>query len=86
MSVKGYVVTNASLVAAIFATSLDPQLKALAFAVIAVVSLIANLLWIGEKFREAIIRRLMRDVEDEIIRLDYLRHPTAKVDVPKDKK
>ncbi len=86
MSVKGYIVTNASLVAAIITTSLEPELKAIAMVLIAVVSLIANILWIGEKFREAIIARVMRDVKDEIIRLDYLKHPAVKADVAKDKK
>ncbi len=77
MNVKGYVITNASLVGAVFATSLDPQLKALALALIAVVSLIANLLWIGGKFREAVIKRLMADVKEEIYRLDYMKYESA---------
>lgn len=80
MSVKGYIVTNAGIVAAILATSLDTELKALAMVIIVVVSLVANLLWIGEKFRAAIIKRIMRDVEDEIIRLDYLKHPAPRIE------
>ena len=79
MSLKGYVITNATMVGAIFATSLDPNLKALAVVLIAVISFIANLLWIGEKFREAIIKKLMHDVSDETVRLGYLRRQNSTI-------
>ncbi len=74
MSLKGYIITNVSLVAGLYATSLEPELKAIAMVLIAVVSLIANLLWIGGKFREAIIARLMQDVKDEIVKLKLLNY------------
>jgi hypothetical protein len=77
MSLKGYIVTNVGIVGAVFATSLDSELKALTVVIIAVVSLVANLLWIGQKFRELIVKRLMSDVKDEIVKLKLIQYEPA---------
>ncbi len=83
MSVKAYVVTQASIVAAVLFTGLDPMMKALTIVVVAVISVIANLLYIGSKFRELITKAIMSDVHEELIRLDYLKFLPPP---PKDKK
>jgi formaldehyde-activating enzyme involved in methanogenesis len=71
MSVKAYIGTQLTVIGSVLLTNLEPNLKILTIVIVTVISVIANLLYIGGKFRNAITKAIMQDVREEIIRLDY---------------
>jgi hypothetical protein len=89
MKLSAYILVNAALFGATVASDLPTELKALTVAIIIVVGVISNLLYIGEKSRQAIMavftrdineikENAIRDFKEEIIRLDYIKHDSSR--------